>query len=144
MEDRAGPPQGDTGHWADLDVNELQLQQRDSSLYTPSTLRGENRAQKHINNPHVQGACTQDIQHDAGHPNSPTIHQVHASSLPPIREWSSPSTEPTQTKMKNTQKRKPGRRLTNTTLFVRAPVSADATYRLGGQKRCPIEVTLPN
>ena len=62
-----------------LDVKELQLRQRDSSLYTPSTLRGENRAQKHINNPHVQGARTQDIQHDAGHPNSPTIHQVHAS-----------------------------------------------------------------
>ena len=49
------------------------------SLYTPSTLRRENKAQKHINNPHVQGARTQDIQHDVGHPNSPTIHQVHAS-----------------------------------------------------------------
>ena len=114
------------------------------SLYTSSTLRRENRAQKHINNPHVQGARTQDIQHDAGRPNSPTIHQVHASSLPPIRKWSSSSTKPTQTKMKNTQKRKSGRRLTNTTLFSRAPASVDATYRLGGQKRCPIEVTLPN
>ena len=40
---------------------------------------------KHINNPHVQGARTQDIQHDAGHPNSPTIHQVHASTVPQIR-----------------------------------------------------------
>ena len=127
-----------------LDVKELQLQQWECSLYTSSTLRRENRAQKHINNPHVQGARTQDIQHDSGHPNSPIIHQVRASSLPPIREWSSPSTEPTQTKIKNTQKRKPGRRLTNTTLFSRAPVSVDATYRLGGQKRCPIEVTFPN
>ena len=46
----------------------------------PSTLRGENRAQKTHNNPHVEGARTQDKQHDAGHPNSPTIQQVHASS----------------------------------------------------------------
>ena len=51
------------------------------SLYTPSTLRRENRAQKHINNPHVQEARTQDIQYDAGHPNRPTIHQVHASYI---------------------------------------------------------------
>ena len=81
-EDRAGPPQRDTVHWAELDVKRIQLQQGDGSLYTPSTLRGENRAQKHINNPHVQGARKQDKQHDAGHPNSPTIHQVHASLCP--------------------------------------------------------------
>ena len=56
------------------------------SLYTSSTLRRENRAEKHINNPHVQGARTQDIQHDAGRPNSPTIHQVHASVKYRIRK----------------------------------------------------------
>ena len=51
-------------HWTrgKLDVKELQLQQGECSLYTSSTLRRENRAQKHTNNPHVQGARTQDIQ----------------------------------------------------------------------------------
>ena len=75
-------------NWAELDVKELQLQQGDSSLYTSSTFRRENRAQKHINNPHVQGARTQDIQHNAGHPNSPTIHQVHASQDLQVQGWS--------------------------------------------------------
>ena len=46
-------------------------------------------------------------------------------------------------KRRKTQKQKPGRRLTNTTLFVKAPVSADATYRLGGWKWCHIKGDSP-
>ena len=45
----------------------------------PRYIEGGKQSTKHTNNPYVQGARTQDIQHDAGHPNSPTIHQVHAS-----------------------------------------------------------------
>ena len=70
------PPQRDTGHWAYETPKELQLH-RENVHYIP-TLHwvGETRRKNTQNNPHVQGARTQDIQNESGHPNSPTIHQT--------------------------------------------------------------------
>ena len=63
-----------------LDVKELQLQQREGIIIYPLYIEGGKQGEKHINNPHVQGARTQDIQHDAGHPkqfnNPPSPHII--------------------------------------------------------------------
>ena len=62
---------------------------------------------------------------------------------PPHKRVVVPEHEVYLDKIKTTQKQKPGHQLTSTTLFIRAPVSADATYRLGGRKRCHIKGDSP-
>ena len=116
----------------------ITIKQREVSLYSSSTLRRENRAENTQIIPTSRGHAHMTVQHDAGHPNSPTIHQTtHHHS--PHKRVVVPEHEAYPDQIKTTQKRKPSRRLTNTTLFIRAPVSADATYRLGGQSGATVK-----
>ena len=55
-----GPPQRRHRSLGRLGAQRITIRQRECSLYPYPTLGRRNTAFKHINNPHVQGACTQD------------------------------------------------------------------------------------